>query len=93
MPTEQEIATIALYIQDAWKRLGRALGIKEVFIDIIQEEEKDAYERAYKMLIKWRDKMGSEASYEALAQALKHKVVGRSDLIRRFCYKVENEGI
>ena len=52
-------------------------------------DEKDAYERAYTLLDKWRQQMGAGASYEVLAQALECKIVGRPDLSQKFCYTMD----
>ena len=86
MPTDREIFELAFHIMDSWRRLGRALGIGDTVITQIQVEESDAYERAYMLLKKWREQMGTGASYEALAQALECNIVGRPDLSQTFCY-------
>lgn len=94
VPTDQEIAVLALHMMDSemWKRLGRALGIGEPFVTQIQEDERYAYERAYKLLNTWRQVMGEGANYESLARALECEEVSRADLVQRFCYLVETQG-
>lgn len=94
VPSDQEIAVLALHIMDGqmWKRLGRALSIGEPFITQIQEDEYYAYERAYKLLNTWRQVMGEGANYESLAQALGCEEISRADLVQRFCYLVETQG-
>ena len=92
VPTDQEVSLLALHVMDSWRRLGRALGIREVVITQIQLNEEDAYERAYTLLCKWRQQMGEVANYEALAQALQCEVVGRPDLSQQFCYVAETSG-
>ena len=92
MPTNPEIAALARYIVEIWKRLGRALGIEEAVIAEIRLNEVNVYERAFMMLIRWRQQMGAQANYEALAQALGCEEIRRADLIQRFCYAVEPRG-
>ena len=91
MPTNPELAALARYIVH-WKRLGRALGIEEAVIAEIRLNEDNVYERAFMMLNRWRQQMGAQANYEALAQALGCEEIGRPDLIQRFCYAVESRG-
>ena len=94
VPSDQEIAALALHMIDGemWKRLGRALGIGELLITEIQEDERNAYERAYKVLNKWRQVMGEGANYESLARALGREEVSRADLVQQFCYSMETQG-
>ena len=91
VPTDREIAELAAHIVEIWKRLSRALGIQETIIVQIQIDEDDVYERAFSCLNKWRQMMGSQANYEALAQALGREEIARNDLIQRFCYVVLEE--
>ena len=42
------------------------------------------------MLIHWRQKNGSAATYQILNAALQHKLVQRKDLAERICYKYGN---
>ena len=92
VPTSREIAALARYIVEIWKRLGRALGIEEAVIAEIRLNEDNVYERAFMMLNRWRQQMGAQANYEALAQALGCEEIGRADLIQRFCYTVGPRG-
>ena len=92
VPTNREIARLAWHILGTWKRLGRALGIEEAIITQIQMNEDDVYERAFMLLNRWRQQMGAQANYEALAQALGCEEIGRPELIQRFCYAVGPQG-
>jgi len=38
------------------------------------------------MLKHWKQEKGSAATYQALRDALKHKLVHRQDLAEQFCY-------
>ena len=89
MPTDQIISELAFHIMDSSRRLGRALGIGDAVITQIKMDEENAYERAYMLLNKWRQQMGTGASYEALAQALECEIVRRPDLSQKFCYAMD----
>ena len=42
------------------------------------------------MLMHWKQKNGSAATYPILNAALQHKLVQRKDLAERICYKYGN---
>lgn len=94
MPTNQEIGALAYEMVESeiWKRLGRALGINEQVIAQVQEEEHIPYEKAYKLLNRWRQVMGAGANYQSLARALECEQVNRPDLVQRFCDSGETQG-
>ena len=83
---DRELQLLANDIVKEWQRLGRALGLKDGDLDQIKADSKQAYERNYAMLQKWKRSKGHEATYEALALALTDKTVQRRDLADRYCY-------
>ena len=85
-PTEQELQSLAEEIPEDWKRLGRAVGLKEKHLKIIEIDNPDSvFERALATLIKWKEKQGQEATYQKLATALDDELVQRRDLVETFC--------
>ena len=63
-----------------------ALGLRNSHLDEISEDfQQKALDRAYAMLRKWKELMGSEANYERLAHGLGHKAVERRELIDAYC--------
>ena len=38
------------------------------------------------MFMRWKQNEGADATYQALRDALQHKLVHRQDLVERFCY-------
>ena len=85
-PTEQELQRLAEEIPEDWKRLGRAVGLKEKHLKIIEiDNPDDVFERALATLFKWREKQGQEATYQKLARALDDELVQRRDLVETFC--------
>ena len=84
--TDEELQSLALEIPLDWKRLGRAVGLKEKHLKIIEiNHADDVYERAFRTLCMWKEKQGQEATYEKLAVALDDELVKRRDLVEIFC--------
>ena len=77
-------------IAEKWMKLGRRLGVKEAKLQDIDRRHRQLCERGYHMLIHWRQKNGSAATYQILNAALQHKLVQRKDLAERICYKYGN---
>lgn len=38
------------------------------------------------MFMRWKQNTGANATYQALRDALQHKIVQRQDLVEKFCY-------
>ena len=84
-PDDTELLSIAHDIVKIWRPLGLALGLRNSHLDEISEDERKALDRAYAMLRKWKESMGSDANYEKLAQGLCHQAVERRELIDAYC--------
>ena len=85
IPTEEELARLADNIQQDWKRLGVALGLKEKALKAIEVDiTNDVYERALAVLQKWKKKMGRKATYGKLAAAFNDQLVRRPALVKTF---------
>ena len=85
IPTEEELVHLADNIQQDWKRLGAALGLKEKQLKAIEvNNPNDVYERAIAVLQKWKKKMGRKATYHKLAIALNDQLVQRPGLVKTF---------
>ena len=69
-----------------WKKLGRRLGIKDETLQEIHQAHDELSEKGYHMLKQWRQIRGFGATYQALCDALQHKLVLRQDLAEQFCY-------
>jgi len=64
-PDDTELLSIAHDIVKIWRPLGLALGLRNSHLDEIDEDHLKALDRAYAMLRKWKESMGSEANYES----------------------------
>lgn len=84
-PDNEELLCLAQDAAKIWRPLGLALGLRDSHLDVISEDQQKTVDRAYAMLRKWKESMGSEANYERLAQGLGHKAVERRDLVEHYC--------
>ena len=83
--TKEDIMSIAMDITGIWNRLGRALGLSDSNLSIIDEDNGKIYDKCYAMLMKWKQIYVSRANYGALEEGLAHTTVERHDLIKKYC--------
>ena len=76
---------VCFVLNGSWKKLARRLQIKESKINSIDSKEEELSEKAYQMLLHWKQVNGREATYEVLFQALNHQLVDRPDLAKTYC--------
>lgn len=74
-------------IGNQWKWLGRPLKIDEPTLSSIDLRWPDLAEKAYQMLLKWKQKNASGATYRGLCVALCDKLVSCRDLAEKICFR------
>ena len=84
-PSDEELEDIAGRIAGAWKSLGRRLDFGESKLTGFHKENEEYSEKAYKMLLAWKQRDASKATYQVLYEALCHRLVNRKDLAEEFC--------
>jgi len=84
-PSFEELEDLAGCIAEAWKRLGRRLKFDESQLTGFHKENEEYSEKAYKMLLAWKQRNASAATYRVLHDALCHNLVSRRDLAEKFC--------
>ena len=57
----------------------------EAALDATDKENEECYEKAYRLLLKWKRSEGSRATFRVLHDALSHHLVNRRDLAETFC--------
>ena len=67
-----------------WKTVGRRLEIEEERLTAFDYENKEWSEKSFKMLLHWKARNGSAATYTVLHDALCHSLVNRKDLAEQF---------
>lgn len=84
--SEGDLQNISLKVQRKRKRVGRALGLDDDNLDVIEEEHRDDIsEQSYQILLKWKRKSGTEATYHALARALCDRTVMMKHVLDGYC--------
>ena len=62
---------IASRLPKEWNKLGIMLGLADDALDAISiDDNRDAYERSYQVMLKWIEKFGQGATLQCLADAL-----------------------
>ena len=85
IPEETELHELADDVSPIWKKLGRALGVEEPKLSQLELDHQGAYERAFQMLLHWRQTKNDQATYQSLYNALTSAVVRRNDLGKKYC--------
>ena len=85
-PTNDELEELGAEISEKWIKLGRRLHVKEPKLQEIDRLHDQLSEKGFHMLCHWKQEQGSAATYQALCDALRHKLVQRQDLAEQFCY-------
>ena len=85
VPTEDELEDLSEKIPDHWKKLGRRLTFDKAELEAFDKDNDKIADKAYAMLIAWKEREGSAATYRVLNKALCDIRVKRRDLAQQFC--------
>ena len=85
-PTESVLERLSNKIRSKdWRKLGRRLTFHEAQLDEFDNDNEQISEKAYAMLLAWKQNFGKDATYSVLKKALCDRTVGLRDLAREFC--------
>ena len=84
-PSDDDLEDLSLRIGDKWEELGRRLGFNQAEITNFNELERWPHKKALKMLMSWRQKEGSNATYKVLYDALCDKKVQCKYFAEQIC--------
>ena len=71
---------------NSWERVARRLKFEDEEVTAFHKENEEYAKKALKMLFKWKQRDGCNATYRVLHATLSHKsLVGRRDLAEKFC--------
>ena len=87
VPTDCELEGLSEELAEKWEALGRRLEFNQSAIANFDEANKGLAAKAFKMLLAWKQKEGSKATYTVLYDALCHKYVKCKRLAEQFCWK------
>ena len=79
VPSDEDLQWLSQKLEK-WKIVGRRLEIDESSLTAFDVENRGCFEKIYKMLLHWKEKDGSTATYTILHDALCHPLVKRRDL-------------
>ena len=84
-PTDGVLQNLSKKVSNDWRTLGRQLNFHEADLEEFDNSHRQISEKAYAMLLTWKQRDGSDATYSVLNQALCDKRVKRKDLAQEFC--------
>ena len=84
-PTDDVLENLSKKVSNDWKTLGRRLTFHEAELQEFDNSHEEISEKAYAMLLAWKRRGGSDATYSVLNQALCDTRVKRKDLAQEFC--------
>ena len=84
-PTKNVLEHLSKKISVDWRTLGRRLSFDEADLQEFDRGHEEISEKAYAMLLRWKQRKGSDATYRVLNNALRQTLVNRTDLAQEFC--------
>ena len=84
-PTDDVLENLSKKVSNDWRTLGRRLTFHEAELQEFDSSHEQISEKAYAMLLAWKRRDGSDATYIVLKQALCDTRVKRKDLAQEFC--------
>ena len=84
-PTDDVLENLSKKVSNDWRTLGRRLTFHEAELQEFDNSHEEISEKAYAMLLAWKRRGGSDATYSVLNQALCDTRVKRKDLAQEFC--------
>ena len=84
VPSDEDLERLSHELEH-WEELGRRLRIKKGMLRAIGDDYKKKLKKIYEMLLHWKEKNGSDATYEVLHNALCHPLVCHRGLAEKFC--------
>ena len=79
VPSDEELDWLSQKLEN-WKVVGRRLKIDTPTLTAFHMENRGWFEKSYRMLLHWKERNGSTATYTILHDALCHPLVKRTDL-------------
>jgi len=84
-PSSDDLEELSLKIADKWDALGRRLGFDRAMLIAFHKDNEKLFDKAFNMLMDWKQKEGSAATYQALYDALCNRLVDCRGLAEHIC--------
>ena len=85
-PEDEELLRLSQKFVINWRSLGMMTGLTHLTLNEIDEANGKESDKMYAVLRKWKESLGSGASYEALALLLNKCFIHGHDLIEIYCH-------
>ena len=82
VPSDGDLEMLSQELKN-WKAVGRRLKIEDARLTVFDQENRKWSKKVYEMLLHWKTKNGSDATYMVLHNALCHPLVSRRDLAEK----------
>lgn len=86
--TNSDIQELSLKLGQSWKSLARTLKFGEAELTGVDYTQRRLCEKAYYMLMRWKQRDGSTATYSVLYEALLHPLIQRRELAENICFRL-----
>ena len=84
-PSDDELEKLSTQLGDNWEKMGRRLGFSDPELSEFHKGNYGMAEEARRMLVRWKQKEGSDATYQVLYDALTHEFMSCRLLAENFC--------
>ena len=86
-PSDDDLEELSNMLGHNWENVGRRLGFEQARITSYHKENEKLSEKAFKMLLDWKQSKGSDGTYQDLYDALSHKLVKCKHIAEEVCAK------
>ena len=87
-PSNKELEKLSRKLGDKWKKLGLQLDFDRAKLTAIDKHDDQLDEKAYNMLMDWKQREGCDATYEVLYSALCDEAVACKELAEQICCEI-----
>ncbi len=84
-PSDDELEELSTKLGDKWEKLGRRLGFHQSQLTAFHKENERLSDKAHRMLMSWKQREASAATYRILYNALTHNLMACRLLAEEFC--------
>ena len=85
VPSDDDLEGLSLMLADKWEQLGRRLGFDQARIIAYRKENEKLAEKAFNMLMDWKQSEASAGTYQVLYNALCHQFVNCKSIAEKIC--------
>ena len=84
-PSDDDLEELSTKLGDKWEALGRRLGFAQPMLTAFHKENEKLFDKAYRMLLSWKQREGADATFQVLYDALCHRLVACKRVAEEIC--------